>query len=213
MTLHRRTMKRLVTISIFHYCPDKKQFTKNIDVQGNSADAVVPSEEWLEEYKRWNVFGGVVHPRFHTLSHLHYFNRKGLELSLRLQDELGEDNVQVVPFLPIYRNVQVGGTECGWWHLKDMNYGFPVNIQKLPLSDSLKGDFMGWFRKLAAGWEWLNPEIQDKINDEGRALQMRLLRELSPGDQAVQAARSHVKCGLNLPQYTRSVGNHSGHSY
>lgn len=199
-SLHQRTMKRHVTISIFRYCPDKRQFTKSFDVNGASSDSVVPSEVWLEEYKKWNVFGGVVHPRFHDLSHLHYFNRKGLELSLRLQDELG-DNVTVLPFLPIYRNVQVGGMECGWWHLKDMNYGFPVNIQKLPLSDSLKGEFMGWFRKLE-GWEWINPEIQDEINDEGRVLQRKLLQELRPSDQGMKVARRTVKCDHALAEFS-----------
>jgi hypothetical protein len=182
-----------VIISILHYDVSEHRMKDCIHIQHSSVEnssqeekeeqSIQPSEEWLEEYREWNRFGGIVGvpPTFDSLQELRTFNTKGAELAERLQEELETNGtarkVMVAPFQPIYSNVAVGDVVCAWWHVKDMTYDFVIPIQKLPISDKLKEHFQAWrFRKFQG---WRDPEIRAELNLEGHALEDQLKYELT----------------------------------
>jgi hypothetical protein len=131
----------------------------------------------MEEYESWHeqVTEGTT-PVFKTLQELNEFNLKGKELALKLEGELG-DSAIVEPYRPLYSNITVGDVIYGWWHARDENYGFPVCIQKVPVSDELKSDFQAWRFKKMKGW--LDHDTYHDLNEEGHKLEERIRQELN----------------------------------
>jgi hypothetical protein len=185
-----------VIVSILHYDASEHRMKDRIHIHHSNLEnssqeeqeelqerLIQPSEKWLEEYREWNRFGGIVGgpPTFDSLQELRTFNTKGAELAERLQEELETNDtarkVMVAPFQPIYSNVAVGDVVCAWWHVKDATYDFVIPIQKLPISNKLKAHFQAWrFRK----WKgWRDPEIRAELNLEGHDLEVQLKYELN----------------------------------
>lgn len=178
-----------------HYTHIMTDTTKEIPAEQEATVAL--SEQWMEDYRAWNTFAKVEGaPVFDSLEELRAFNEKGAELAKRLQLELEDQNTIVAPFKPLYSNVAVGDAVCAWWHVKDMNYGVVIPIQKLPISDNLKSRFQCWrFRKLTG---WLDPEIRDELNLEGRDLEEHLLWELNVTVEDERELDFSLPCSVKL---------------
>lgn len=198
-----------------------------------------PSEEWMADYLQWNRFGRLpddpaediseeddpssLIPNFESLEELHQFNAQGFELTRRLQMELKQaltDNsdqpscaIQVAPFKPLYSNMAVGQVSA-WWHVKDLNHGFLVPVQRLPVSDQLKSRLQAFrCHKGMEFWKFNDPLTMEELHQEGRELQEDLLQELCPlegGSRAEQSSKedatavsrveSHASIGAMLEQ-------------
>jgi hypothetical protein len=171
--------------------------TDTKEIPAEQEATVTPSEQWMEDYRTWNTFGTVAGaPVFDSLEELRAFNGKGAELAKKLQLELEDQNTIVAPFKPLYSNVAVGDAVCAWWHVKDMNYGVVIPIQKLPISDNLKSRFQCWrFRKLTG---WLDPEIRNELNLEGRDLEEHLLWELNVTVEDERELDFSLPCSVKL---------------
>lgn len=211
-------------VSILHYDVSAHCMNDYIHIQHSSLEnssqeeqeelqqqSIQPSEEWLEEYREWNRFRGIVGvpPTFASLHELRTFNAKGAELAERLQEELEMNGtarkVMVAPFKPIYSNVAVGDAVCAWWHVKDITYDFVIPIQKLPISDKLKAHFQVWrFRKLQG---WLDPEIRAELNLEGHDLEDQLKYELTMAPIMTEEGEPDNKdeCVLSLSSVAESI--------
>lgn len=173
-------------VSILFYSGEQHEFAPHLHIRvetKSSARSVSFDEaqlylsaDWNNRYESWHKCFVAGRPTFLSLEELDRFNRAGFELSESLQDELG-DEATVEKYRPIYSNVTVGDAVCGWWNLRDENYGFPISIQKMPVSDALKGDFMAWRTKKAKGW--LDPERRRALNEEGSKLELRIRAELN----------------------------------
>jgi hypothetical protein len=178
---------RKIEVSILCYDTNKHQMEPGIHVRyiGNTNDednspneiavTVEPSEKWNEDYAQWNCGAGP--PVFHYMKELRLFNEKGIELACRLRGELQDENTTVVDFMPLYSNVAVGDAVCGWWHVKDMNYGVVIPIQKLPVSDLLKSRLAAW--KYIKGKGWNDPIKRHELDHEAHDLEEHLLWELN----------------------------------
>jgi len=171
-------------VSIFHYCQSKHRFSSP-HISRRSDEK--PSLDWLHDFHLWYHSSceescGDEQPSFDNIQDLQSFNRQGMELTKRLQQEL--PNVEVEPFQPVYDQVRV---TCGWWHLRDEKYGFPVSIQKLPVSDELKADFTLW-RYLKDANCLVDETRRHELEEEGKALQERLYKELHQEDEKKEEA-------------------------
>lgn len=189
--LEEHRMRPNIDVRYTHSTTDTKE------ISAEQKATVTVSEQWMEDYSAWNTFGKVEGaPVFESLEELRVFNGKGAELAKRLQLELKDQNSIVAPFKPLYSNVAVGDAVCAWWHVKDMNYGVVVPIQKLPISDNLKSRFQCWrFRKLTG---WLDLEIRDGLNLEGRDLEEHLLWELNVTVEDEGELDFSLPCSLKL---------------
>jgi hypothetical protein len=161
-------------LSIFRYSREKHCFLSS-DLCLTDGDEK-PSLDWQKDHDAWLQSCGN-QPAFDNIRDLQSFNQMGADLTTRLQREL--PNADVEPFQPVYDQMRVS---CGWWHLRDDKYGFPVSVQKLPVSDQLKADFSMWRHKkddhcLA------DVELRRQMEEEGAALQERLYRELHQVDE------------------------------
>ena len=143
----------------------------------DTAATFEPSAKWKEEYAHWNCLG-CGPPMFHTIKELRRFNQKGTELVHKLRKEFrGNKNIVINDFTPLYSNVAVGDAVCGWWHVKDMDYGVVIPIQKLPVSDLLKSRLVVWKSMKGKGWD--DPIQLDELDHEAHDLEEHLLWELN----------------------------------
>ena len=201
-------------VSILYYIPEAHRFSSSIHVEDDarSNDNSIGKNDfslsttWIEEYKKWNVLANSGHPEFRSLPEIRNFNAKGVELSFMLREELGTQ-AYVQPFLPIYSNMSIGSSDiAGFWHLRDDNYGFPVSIQKLPISDALKGAFIRWFLRLESKWEWLDQEaVQEELNAEGCELQTKLSEELNADEVQLVNALGNIAIFCDRRPVTAAV--------
>mmetsp|Transcript_5129 Transcript_5129/g.8423 ORF Transcript_5129/g.8423 Transcript_5129/m.8423 type:complete len:204 (+) Transcript_5129:307-918(+) len=181
-------------VSIFHYSPKDHCFSTSAELCLTDRLTDCPSSDWLNDHNQWLITSDA--PSFDSIQDLHLFNQKGVELSQRLQEEL--PHMKVAPFQPLYDKLLVS---CDWWHLKDEEYGFPVSVQKLPVSNDLKADFMLWRHKkddhcLA------EESMRLELEKEGQDLQKRLYEEMHQEDEEAD----YVGEGGNNSQSTRSFG-------
>ena len=187
-------------LSIFRYSREKHCFLSS-DLCLTDGDEK-PSLHWQQDHDAWLQSCGN-QPAFDNIRDLQSFNQMGAELTKRLQREL--PNADVEPFQPVYDQMRV---TCGWWHLRDDKYGFPVSVQKLPVSDQLKADFSMWRHKkddhcLA------DAESRRQMEEEGAALQERLYRELHQDDEKggkeEEIGRSSSHSLMGTKQITRRL--------
>ena len=169
------TMKQPKAVSVFRYSPEERKFDSELQLEEGvqvSPEIVKDRLEWLEIGHCSE--GNCQQPCFESIHDLQNFNQKGLELTKRLEQELKGTDIKVEPFQPVYDEVKVS---CGWWHLRDEKYGFPVSVQKLPVSDELKADFSFWrFRKDQGCLT--DEETRKDLEQQGQELQERLFEEL-----------------------------------
>mmetsp|Transcript_4962 Transcript_4962/g.7523 ORF Transcript_4962/g.7523 Transcript_4962/m.7523 type:complete len:210 (-) Transcript_4962:90-719(-) len=203
-------------VSILYFIPEAHRFSSTIHIEddarpdddsnSNSDNEFLPSTTWTEEYKKWNILANAGYPEFRSLSEIRNFNAKGAELSSVLRQELGTQ-AYVQPFLPIYSNMSIGSSAlAGFWHLRDDNYGFPVSIQKLPISDALKGAFIRWFLRLESTWEWLDQRaVQEQLNTEGYELQTKLSEELNADEVQLVNALGNIAIFRDRRSITTAV--------
>lgn len=197
-----------------------------------------PSEEWMADYLQWNRFGRLpddpaediseeddpssLIPTFQSLEEVHQFNAQGYELTRRLQTELEEARknstdqlscaIQVAPFKPLYSNMAVGPVSA-WWHVKDLNYGLFVPVQRLPVSDQLKSRLQAFrCHKGMEFWKFNDPTTMEALQQECRELQEDMLQEICPSEEggkesrikenatAVSRVESHASIGAMLEQ-------------
>jgi hypothetical protein len=159
-------------VSIFHYSPKDHRFSSS-----ELCLAECPSPDWVEEHHEWLTMHSNNTPSFDNIHDLHVFNQKGLELTKRLQEEF--PHIKIAPFEPLYDKLKVS---CDWWHLKDAKYNFPVSVQKLPVSNDLKADFMLWRIKKDDNC-LLEDALRQELEREGQELQKRLYEELHQKDE------------------------------
>jgi hypothetical protein len=186
-----------IEISLLCYNEEKHQMEPSIQVRyvGDSHDvpstdrspAVKPSDEWGTDYYQWNCFDDVEGlPVFHTMKELRHFNKKGVKLANRLRNELQNETITVLPFKPLYSNVAVGDAVCGWWHVKDMNYGLVIPVQRLPVSDVLKSRLQAWKSLKLTGWD--DPVKKHGLDLEAHDLEEHLLWELNVVDMVGESS-------------------------
>lgn len=168
------TTNKQKKLSIFHYSQEKHCFSSS-DICLNDDDEK-PSLDWQRDHDAWLQSCGN-QPTFENIHDLQSFNQMGVELTTRLQREL--PNADVEPFQPVYDQMRV---TCGWWHLRDEKYGFPVSVQKLPVSDQLKADFSMWRHK-KDNHCLVDDDSRHELEVEGAALQDRLYQELHQDDE------------------------------
>lgn len=162
--------------SIFQYSPSDHCFSFNRLPENASDDWRHDHDEWLQHTCKGDCVNDEERchqPCFHSIEELNSFNKTGRELSQRLEQEF--PTLDVEPFEPVYDQLRVS---CTWWHLRDEKYGFPVSIQKLPVSDELKADFSLWRYKKDE--KCLSDA--EELEKEGNELQKRLYEELHQDD-------------------------------
>ena len=157
-------------VCIFHYSKVSGLFSLRVDHDDDdSSKTVFPSQEWLHDYNQW--FTSFSMDNF-TLDELQGFNQQGIHLTQHLSKELEhQQDIQVVSFLPVFSNLTLEGGEC-----KDGNYGFPVHVDTLPISNQLKLDFLEWKNRITAGEELTDKERADM---DGIDMERRLKEELT----------------------------------
>jgi hypothetical protein len=205
----RDDRKKKIQVSILYYNQDRHHIEPHIhlryvaassdqeevDPPTENAAVLKPSDQWKQEYAQWNCFGNMTGPPvFHSVKELRCFNEKGIALANRLRKELRGEHVTIEPFKPLYSNVAVGDAVCGWWHVKDMNYGIVIPIQTLPISNVLKSRLCAW--KLIKGRGWDDPKKRHELDREARDLEEHLLWELNVVDMVEEgnAEWKIVKC-------------------
>lgn len=155
-------------VSIFEYSPKERRFSS-----GDRCLADCPSSDWIEDHNEWLTERTNATPSFEKIEELQSFNQTGAELTERLQEELPE--MKVAPFQPIYDSLKVSA--CNWWHLKDDKYGFPFSVQKLPVSNDLKADFVVWRNRKDDNC-LAQASTRCELEQQGQELQKRLHDEL-----------------------------------
>jgi hypothetical protein len=188
-------MKQPKAVSVFRYSPEDRKFDSEFQLE----DGVQVSPEIVKDRLEWLEIGhcsegNCQQPCFESIHDLQNFNQKGLELTKRLEQELKGTDIKVEPFQPVYDEVKVS---CGWWHLRDEKYGFPVSVQKLPVSDELKADFSLWrFRKDQGCLT--DEETRKDLEQQGQELQERLFEELHK--EGEEEEQEDITKSLRLPE-------------